>query len=169
MGGLHIALNFIGVMGRHVESSGLTQVWEESGLFGSKTAEKVLRCGRPYNKAVRAHKLTWQALWDILLPIMLHFIQEKNEELHAALQLAVDGDLEALAALINTPAFRELHQEFYLSGGPNRRFWMDYLEMVGLLLRFIRAQRTGDWRLHLDSFEEMLPWFFIYDHQNYAR
>ncbi|XP_043192970.1 uncharacterized protein LOC122365640 isoform X2 [Amphibalanus amphitrite] len=41
--------------------------------------------------------------------------------------------------------------------------------MVELLLRFVRAQRTGDWILHLESFREMLPWFFIHDHQNYAR
>ena len=89
LGGLHIAMNFLGVIGRHVESSGLLEVWVESGLFGPKTADKVIQSGRPYNKAARGHKRTWQALWDIILPIMFQFILEKNEALHAKLQAAV--------------------------------------------------------------------------------
>ena len=170
LGGLHIALNFLGVIGRHVEGSGLLQVWCDSNLFGPKTAEKVLRTGRPYNKAVRAHKLTWQALWSILLPMMFDFMQKRKEGLHAALEAAVnDGHHDELVALLDTPTFRELRHDFNATAGPNRRYWTDYLEMAELLLRFLRAQRTGDWRLHLDSFRDMLPWFFIYDHQNYAR
>ena len=39
----------------------------------------------------------------------------------------------------------------------------------GLLLRFLRATRTGNWDLHLAVIEEMIPWFFSYDHLNYAR
>ena len=170
LGGLHISLNFMGVIGHHVESSGILDVWVESDLFGPKTAEKVIKSGRPYNKAVRGHKLTWQAMWDILLPMMFQFVQKKNDEFHAKLQEAVaNGGFDELISLLDTPTFRELRLEFYNAAGPNKRFWMDYLEMVGLLLRFLRAQRTGDWRLHLESFREMLPWFFIHDHQNYAR
>ena len=170
MGGLHIALNFLGVIGRHMECSGLLEVWIESGVFGKKTAEKVLSGGRPYNKAIRGHKLTWQALWDILLPMMLKFIHEKNESLHAELQaVMMTGTSDELSVLLNTAMFRELRQQFYNAAGPTRRFWMDYLGMVELLLKFLRAQRTGNWTLHLESFREMLPWFFIHDHQNYAR
>ena len=122
MGALHIALNFLGVIGRHVESSGLLQVWIDSDLFGSRTGEKVLKTSRPCNKAVRAHKLTWQALWDILLPVMLRFIQNRNEELHAALQVtAVDGDVDGgLVTLVNTPAFRELR--VLLNSGSQQAF-----------------------------------------------
>ena len=41
--------------------------------------------------------------------------------------------------------------------------------MVELLLDFIRANRDGLWKLHLDTFAAMLPWLTIYDHTNYAR
>ena len=53
--------------------------------------------------------------------------------------------------------------------GPLRRFWRSYLEMVSLLLTFIRATREGNWPLHLECIREMLPWYFAYDHVNYAR
>ena len=47
-------------------------------------------------------------------------------------------------------------------------FWLSYLEMVGLLLQFIRAARTRNWELHLACIKKILPWFFAYDHMNYA-
>lgn len=43
------------------------------------------------------------------------------------------------------------------------------MEMVSVLLHFIRAQRDGIWDLHLESFSQMLPYIIRYDHLNYAR
>jgi len=43
------------------------------------------------------------------------------------------------------------------------------MEMVSVLLMFTRAQREGIRDLHLHSFRQMLPYFFRYDHLNYAR
>lgn len=49
------------------------------------------------------------------------------------------------------------------------RFWSSYIDMIGLLLRFIRATRSTNWDLHLDSLREMIPWYFAYDRINYSR
>ena len=43
------------------------------------------------------------------------------------------------------------------------------MDIVSILLQFIRAQRDGIWDLHLHSFSQMLPFFNRYDHLNYAR
>jgi hypothetical protein len=43
------------------------------------------------------------------------------------------------------------------------------MEMIFILPDFTRAQREGDWELYLDSFRAMLPYFFRYDHLNYAK
>ncbi len=43
------------------------------------------------------------------------------------------------------------------------------MAMVSILLNFTRAQRDGLWKLHLHAFKRMLPYFFMYDHVNYAR
>ena len=48
-------------------------------------------------------------------------------------------------------------------------FWSNYIEMVQLLLLFIRATRTTDWQLHLSSLKSMIPWFFVTDRINYSR
>ena len=41
--------------------------------------------------------------------------------------------------------------------------------MASILLDFTRAQRDGSWDMYLYSFRCMLPFFFKYDHVNYAR
>ena len=43
------------------------------------------------------------------------------------------------------------------------------MKMVSILLLFIRAERTGNWEMHLSAFKQMLPWFGLYDHVNYLR
>ena len=43
------------------------------------------------------------------------------------------------------------------------------MSMVEILLDFIRAEREGNWNLHLEAFAAMLPWLIIYDHTNYAK
>ena len=48
-------------------------------------------------------------------------------------------------------------------------FWTSYLEMVQLLLLFLRATREGHWELHLSSIRDMIPWFFSYGRINYSR
>ena len=48
-------------------------------------------------------------------------------------------------------------------------FWEEYGTMVSILLQFIKAERTGNWKLHLSSTAAMLPYFFAMDRPNYAR
>ena len=43
------------------------------------------------------------------------------------------------------------------------------MDMVEILLGFIRSSREGNWNLRLETFGAMLPWFAIYDHSNYSR
>lgn len=43
------------------------------------------------------------------------------------------------------------------------------MHMVIMLLQFVKAERTGNWRLHLAATSSMAPYFFAHDRQNYAR
>ena len=64
----------------------------------------------------------------------------------------------------------ELYREYSkFHNGPMKVFWDSYLEMVEVLLNAIRATREGNWEMHIESTKEMLPWFYAYDHINYAR
>lgn len=48
-------------------------------------------------------------------------------------------------------------------------FWNSYMDMVYILMAFIRATRTSNWDLHLAALRAMLPWMFAYDRTNYSR
>ena len=47
--------------------------------------------------------------------------------------------------------------------------WVQLLEMVDILRKFLKAERTGNWRLHLESVGEMLPFFAASGHTLYAK
>ena len=43
------------------------------------------------------------------------------------------------------------------------------MNMVTILLMFIRTERLGVWQMHKSAFLAMLPWFAHYDHTNCMR
>ena len=47
--------------------------------------------------------------------------------------------------------------------------WLQYLDMVSILQRFIRAERTANWKLHLQTVQDMLPYFAASGHSLYAK
>ena len=49
------------------------------------------------------------------------------------------------------------------------RLWIQYLEYVTIVKNFIRAERTGNWHLHLVSTSQMLNRFATKGHVNYAK
>ena len=55
------------------------------------------------------------------------------------------------------------------AGNPTFKLWMIFLEMVQILLLFLRATRENNGELHLFSIRSMLPWLFVTDRTNYCR
>lgn len=171
LGGLHIGMNFLKVLGQHMSDSGLQQIWEESGLLGSNSAGKVMD-GKSYAKGMRAHKLTWQALWRLLLPQLIAYLETKDAEMASSLSKAVEEENhDTLITILGSERYHG-HLKVFLEtkdDDVNLKFWWQYLSMVSVLLKFTRAQRDGQWDLYLDALRAMLPYFQRYDHINYAR
>ena len=46
---------------------------------------------------------------------------------------------------------------------------MQYMDMVDILRKFIQAERTGNWDLHLQVVSEMLPYLAASGHNNYTK
>ena len=55
-----------------------------------------------------------------------------------------------------------------MSSGKSK-FLPSRLNMVKFLLQFIKAERSGNWELHLQSVAAMVPEFFAIRRLNYAR
>ena len=186
MGGLHICFNFLRAIGQHMECSGLEDVLLEAGVFGPNAAASALE-GKHYYRAVRGHQLTYEALWRLKWRYFEKWLLATNREL-PTFEHELTGLASAFSQLRPDRALtRELIEDLQTSlekeqvvsllvdfdnemrGVKNYAFWNSYLRMVEILLGFIKAQRTGNWPLHVETFAAMLPWLSVYDHTNYAR
>lgn len=56
-----------------------------------------------------------------------------------------------------------------LKGQRTAVLWMNYMHMVDVLRKSIKAERTGNWSLHLQSVYDMLPYFAATGHILYAK
>ena len=61
IGGFHIAFNFLSVIGKIFQDSGIEDLLIESGVYGCHTTSMLLK-GESYNRGARAHKLFLKAL-----------------------------------------------------------------------------------------------------------
>ena len=50
------------------------------------------------------------------------------------------------------------------------KLWVDMLiRPVFIIMMFVRAEREGDWPLHLEAFKQMIPYFFASGHVHNTR
>jgi hypothetical protein len=47
--------------------------------------------------------------------------------------------------------------------------WFQYMDMICILRDFIKAERTGNWNMHLKSLKSMLPYFAASGHNLYVK
>lgn len=182
MGGFHASCNFLAVIGKRFGDAGLKDLIIESGLLGEGSVDQVLK-GKHYNNAMRVHYAVAEAFTR-------KKIESFNGWLNKQQSLAVFDNFMSSNAFINLQRnpnlrtfqtcmseaedaitlFRKYESEICdTERSPMASFWQSYLEMFELLMTFQKSIKSGNWLLHLDSCEKLLPWFHAYDHHNYAR
>ena len=129
LGGLHTSMNFLKVLGQHIQDSGLPTIWIESGILGPRTVERAL-AGKDYNKGTRVHKITLQAMWQLILPQVLAFIAEKDNELNQNLERSVQSNSKeeylTLLDLLSSTIYQALLSSFITTKkdkNPNFEYW----------------------------------------------
>ena len=71
--------------------------------------------------------------------------------------------------LIKLEKLLHRYKELLAKKSPIARLWLQYLEYVDTLKIFIRAERIGDWNLHLIAIGKMFNLFAATGHINYAK
>ena len=167
MGGFHLLLMLLGVIGSRFGDAGLRELVVQSDVVAEGSVDKALN-GKQYNRAVRLHKCVYEALMRLLLKDFessTHSFPAVNLE-----QLKLDPNQEDFERVMNNREFREFGDQFHVyvqgmreKGSLLARFWLSYLELCELMLNLIYASRTGSWELYLSCIEEVIPWAFAYD------
>ena len=170
MGAFHTICTLLSILGKRFQGAGLRDICIEPGVVAEGSVSGVLD-GRRYNRAVRFHKLMYEALQRLAWKGFQSWIEKFPEE-----NLSVQQFFNGLIPLYNDLCQREFdavmksqpYSEFivlydkyldYLrnSNGKLSSFWMSYLDIVEILLNLLRASREGDWELHLTAIRKMIP------------
>ncbi|XP_035674790.1 uncharacterized protein LOC118414705 [Branchiostoma floridae] len=182
MGMFHTLLTLLSIIGKRFEDAGLRDICIESGVIAEGSVTGVLE-GRKYNRAIRFHKLMYEALQRLVWKHFLKWIEKSPakqklvKDVFASLKPLYNDvcqdEQEKVLANQKFAKFVKLydeHLEFLRhSKGKLASFWMSYIEIVEIMLNLVRASREGDWELHLSAIAQMIPWCFAYDKVNYAR
>ena len=144
-GGLHMEKAKLVVIGDVVEGMGWAEVIAEAGVATSEVANSMYHASH-LTRTRHAHE-------EFILA--LHILKMK------AWDQFQQRDVSLLSFIEWT---EEMHNK-----SATFKFWDTYSKLVQLVLMFVRAHRTGDFALYMQTVKEMVPYFFALDHQNYAR
>lgn len=114
--GFHTQMTFPEVIGKYMESSGLSDIWVESEVFEESTALNVMK-GKVWNRVIRAHKLSYKALWRVLCPLFLAWSQENGKDLDGSLEVLGRKSAEGFSTRKNEErdaAYASLMEALYL-------------------------------------------------------
>ena len=174
LGGFHLLMMLLGVMGIRFGDAGLREIAIQSEAVTEGSTEKVLE-GKNYNRAVRLHKIVYEALsrmlldkFDASLPENVINVSEQKNTVIENLKLNLSQ--EEYQKVVASPEFKKWNEllmahisDIRNKGSDLEKFWLTYLDLCELLLNFVFATRSGNWELYLSCIEEVIPWAFAYD------
>lgn len=81
----------------------------------------------------------------------------------------VAHDLEANTHLISTISDKLDAKKEELKQHPTAASWLQYNHLIDILRCFLKAERTGNWHLHLRTLQEMIPFLASAGHSLYTK
>ena len=182
----------MGSIGSMMKGSGLEEALET--VYGPNAVAHMMT-GKAFSRALRGHFLVEAALVNKLMAAIVPqtVAGEEDDDLTDEEQ-ATEGrlnneDVKTLRELYNGTMNKSIpvssiaesielkkleqclakHKENLSASSPTANLWLQYIEYVEVLKLFIRAERTGDWNLHLIALTKMLNLFAATGHINYAK
>ena len=180
LGVFHTIASYLAALGKLLKGTGFVEIVVESKVCVGGSIDQVLH-GRHYNRAMRVHILTLEALERLLFNSFQatykdpSVIQQAKEEMESLIKDPNADNLNDV--LSNGSTVAQLCEE-YLSYrddvrqgkvGKTAQFWLKYMDKIWLVYTFLRTTKENNLDLHVSSLEKMCPFYFAMDHHNYAR
>ena len=190
LGGLHTCMSFLGAIGQLMSSSGLQQLLET--IYADHTVPHMIS-GKAISRAIRGHLLVSAVLHAMIVsdiydcpisvepsdsqdgPNLLMIIKSESKLSNLSLlfdltfservtveEAVYNHDLVDMIARIDN-----FKKDLMISR--TAKLWLQYLQTIEILCMFIKAERTGNFDLHLQSVLQMLPYFTSSGHHLYAK
>ena len=182
LGGFHMLMSFLGSVGNMMAGSGLEEMFEQ--CYATNVIPHLMS-GKAISRALRAHFMVESALEIKLLEVLTE--RDKQEDSRVDVMSREDWSetqdlfnrcllMEAsLTEIENSEVLGKLHLELETvkeklsAESRTSKLWIQYINYIKLIKMFIRAERTGDWHMHLIAAEQMLNLFAATGHIHYAK
>ena len=181
LGSFHMAKVVLRCLGKYLKGSGAENIWIESGMFGVNVTESVLN-GTNYVRSVKGMQLLGESLRRLqwieffkhhskksyhgLVKVLSQLREDVSEKKQEASQAKLTKFINESSSLV------EDFQDFLNrknARSETHKYWDTFLNLLTLLNNLIRADREGNWELHLQTVQDLLPLFAVMDATNYLR
>ena len=199
LGGFHMEMSFLGSIGHLMAGSGLQELLETvyasntvSHMMTGKAVSRAVRGHMLVDAALNTIILANE--YNVPLPTKV----STGESIEESVNVDPNGtnEIEQDSPITELTAAREVYDKAMGSTLPleevctsevikriqirlkerkesmtsrTARLWVQYMNMVDILRQFLKAERTGNWMLHLQSVKDMLPYFAASGHSLYAK
>lgn len=170
LGGFHLLMSFLGCIGSIMKGSGIEELW---GTVYAKATIPHLMSGHAFSRSLRANLLTVVALFKCLIDKSPN-LSNQVDSLIANSEKLITNEMSP-NEIYTSESVSYLLEQFLVNcrnkseGSRTAKLWIQYLNMVILVMQFIKAERTGDFDLHLNTVISMLPFFHAAGHHLYAK
>ncbi|XP_065915240.1 uncharacterized protein [Dysidea avara] len=197
LGGFHTEMSFLGCIGHLMAASGLQELLEQVyapnavvHMLNGKATARALRGHLIVDAALNA--LILASTFGIPIPQCSEITNEETEEVAEISQTHDDffdnTDLKEAAILYERLVQGSItadhvcehatlariddslqNKKEILKTSRTAKLWLQYMDMIDVLRKHIRAERIGNWDLHLQAVAEMLPYMAAAGHNNYTK
>ena len=183
LGGFHTAHNFIKALCKIMRDAGAEEILVKAGLFTDGTVKKVFGEKSDYYQTLHALRILNEAMWRLFWIAFEQWVPDEYVEvwrpkvestLHDLFMGDADMDSRLAAisqCVIELSELREQLDEFKVTLKCNltAQFWLTFLDMSDILIRFIFYEREADFTGHLCEAALMLPYLAAAGHYKYAQ
>lgn len=152
LGEFHVIMCFPGVIGKRFQDGGLSNILIESNIVAEGSINGVLS-GKHYNRSIRSMKIVYEAIYRLVITAFLDFMSDDERNsleyvVHDLKAAFSNGTFTEVAESDDVRNFLRKLNEFTSEKGkssPTFAYWLSFLEMVDILLEFVRATRLVDY------------------------
>ena len=179
LGELHIVFAALKVIGKYIENSGLDRVFLEAGVYGPTTLAQIM-CGKHMKRGMEAYMVLYLALTKLLVESVVNnslLDAEEVENIKEKISCVTSNDGNAkfqegfkeLLQLISEIRVTDRVKQVEGQLDNQAKMLNNFMKLYEALLLFVRSSRQKSWKLHLQSLDALVKFFFAHDQLNYAR
>jgi len=144
LGGLHIEMAVMSIMGKWLDGNGWYTALVEAGIATSGKAKAFLSASH-VKCTCYAHQVTVACLHILLNNAYQSYCMESATPLNFEAWYSIKA---------------QQHPQFY--------YWSVVMELERLLNMYVQSLHEGNFYLYIDMLHQLAPWSFVLDHVHYA-